>query len=394
MKRKKHILIIVENLPVPFDQRVWKEALALKDYYDVSVICPKRKDYMQSIEYKESIRIYRHFLPKERESAWGFILEYMTAFFMEFFLSLKLYLHKPFHVIHACNPPDNIFLIGIFFKMFGAKFIYDHHDLAPEQFISKFSKKGIFYKILLGLEKYSFLSSDVSLATNNSYKNLALQRGMADADKIFVVRNGPELDKIKTGESRDALEQNGRFSVCYVGMMGSHDGTLDLLDMIQYIVNEKKRRDIHFVCVGGGPSLNQIKLSANEMNLQQYIDFTGIVPHKKVLEIIGQSDVCIDFEKNTFHSEKSTMMKIMEYMALKKPIVQFDFEEGRYSAQESSLYAGKGDYKDFAERILYLLDNPELRKKMGDCGYNRIKHELDWKYSVPNLLKAYKTALS
>jgi len=391
---RKHVLIIVENLPVPFDQRVWREALALRDYYEVSVICPKRENFNKTYEYKKGIHIYRHFIPKERESVLGFILEYITAFFMEFYLSFKLYIRKPFHVIHACNPPDNIFLIGFFFKIFGVKFIYDHHDLAPEQFSSKFDRKGIFYEILVALEKFSFKNSDVSLATNKSYKEIALQRGGMDSNKVFIVRNGPELSRIKINKNEKRDEIGNKFRVCYVGMMGTQDGMDLLLDMIHYIVNEKSRKDVHFILVGGGPSFNYIRMSAINMNISQNINFTGVISHKKVLKIIENSDVCIDYEKDNAYSDKSTMIKIMEYMALKKPIVQFDFKEGKYSAQKSSLYAKKGDKKDFAEKVIYLLDNPELRRQMGEYGYQRVKNKLDWKYSIPNLLKAYKTAFS
>jgi len=393
--KNKHILIIVENLPVPFDRRVWREAKALhKNNYYVSVICPKGIGYNNSYEKREGIHIYRHYLPEESESILGYLKEYLLALIGEWFLSIRIYLKKRFHVIQACNPPDNIFLIGIFFKLFGVKFVFDHHDLSPEQYVAKFNRRDLFYKILLIIEKLTFKFANVSIATNNSYKKIAIYRGGMRPERVYIVRNGPELSKFKSTLEKNSLRYGKKFSIGYVGTMGKQEGIDFLLDAIDYILNVKNRRDIHLTCVGGGPALSYMRNLANEKNLSQYVDFPGRVSDENLLEILSTSDVCVNPDAPNELNDKSTMIKIMEYMALRKPIVQFDFNEGKYSAKESSLYAKKGDKKDFAEKIIYLLDNPELRKEMGDYGYIRIRDKLDWKYSIPNLLKAYETVLS
>lgn len=390
-KRKKHILIIVENAPVPLDRRVWHEAKTLlNNNYDVTVICPKGITCNDTYEYKEGAHIYRHPIPREEESIIGYLREYLVALFYEWFLSFKLFIRKPFDVIHACNPPDNICLIGIFYKLLGAKFIFDHHDLTPEEYLVKFGRKDIFYKVLLVLEKLTFRLADISIATNNSYKEMAIQRGGMNPEKVFIVRNGPELDKFKKVPAKKSLKYGKKFLVGYVGVMGKQEGIDLLLEAIRYIVRKKKRRDIHFTCIGMGPALDYFRKLSINMNLSSYINFTGFISDKEVLEILSTSDICVNPDIPCEFNDKSTMIKIMEYMALGKPIVQFDLKEGRFSAQEASLYAKKGSIKDFSEKILTIIDNENLRKKMGDIGLRRIRDKLDWKYSKPNLLKAYK----
>jgi len=390
-KRKKHVLIIVENSPSPGDPRVWKEAKALKNNnYDVTIICPKKIIYNDTYEYKEGVHIYRHSIPRDKENIIGYLREYLVALFWEWFLSFKLFIRKPFDVIQACNPPDSIFLIGIFYRLFGVKFIFDHHDLAPEQYLAKFGRKDFIYNILLVLEKLTFRFADISIATNNSYREIAIKRGGMDPENVFIVRNGTELDKFKIVPAKKSLKYGKKFLVGYVGVMAKQEGIDLLLEVVEYIVRKKGRKDIHFTCVGQGSALNYLReLSAN-MNLINYINFTGFIPDKELLEILSTSDICVNPDSPCEFNDKSTMIKIMEYMALGKPIVQFDHKEGRFSAKEASLYVKNGSVKDFSEKILMIINNEDLRKKMGDFGYKRSRHKLDWKYSIPNLLKAYE----
>jgi len=393
-KKKNHILIIVENLPVPFDRRVWREALALKvNGYDVSIICPKGYIFTKKIERINDIYIYRHPVPKEKESFIGYLKEYATALFWEWYLSFKLFIRKPFDVIHACNPPDNIFLIGLFFKVFGVKFIFDHHDLAPEAYLAKFGRKDIIYNLLMVLEKLTFKLADISIATNNSYKEIAIKRGNMGSNNIFVVRNGPELNKFNGIQEKKSLKYDKEFLVGYVGNMGKQEGIDLLLKVVHFITKKKGISNIHFTCVGGGPALNYLRNLAKTMKLTQYINFTGRIPDKELYEILKTSDVCVNPDIPSKLNDKSTMIKIMEYMAFKKPIVQFDLKEGRFSAQKASLYAKKGNTIDFGDKILTLLNNEDLRNKTGNFGYKRIRDKLDWKYSIPNLRKAYRTVL-
>lgn len=391
-KRKKHVLIIVENSSAPGDPRVWKEAKALiNNNYDVSIICPKKYCFTDTYEYKEGVFIYRHPVPKEQENIKGYLKEYLIALLWEWFLSFKLFIRKPFDVIHACNPPDNIFLIGLFYRILGVKFIFDHHDISPEQYLAKFGRKNFIFNVLLMLEKLTFKLTDISLATNNSYKEIAIQRGGINPEKVFIVRNGPELDKLKKVPAIEALKHGKRFLVGYVGVMAKQEGIDLLLEAVKYIVRKKGRKDIHFTCVGTGPALSYFRKLSEYMDLCDYINFTGFIPDKELLEILNTSDVCVNPDTPNEFNDKSTMIKIMEYMALGKPIVQFDLKEGRFSAQESSLYATNGSIEDFGEKILKVIDNEDLRAKMGNFGYTRVRENLEWKYSIPTLLEAYNS---
>ncbi len=388
--RPRRVLIIVENLPSPFDRRVWQEATTLfQNNYEVSIICPTGKGFEKKYEVIGGIHIYRHNLPLEAEGALGYLYEYSTALFWEFVLAWRVLLTRGFDVIHACNPPDNIFLIGGFFKLFGKKFLFDHHDINPELYEAKFGRRDFFYKIMLAWERWTFKLASVSIATNESYKKIAIERGKMDPDKVFVVRSGPMLDRLKMLASVDSLKRGRKYLVGYVGVMGAQEGIDYLLRSVRFIVKEMKREDIQFGLVGGGTSLNEMRAYATELGIEDYVLFTGRVPDQELLEILNTADVCVNPDVANEMNDKSTMNKIMEYMALGKPIVQFDLTEGRFSAQGASLYAIKNDEEDFAKKIVELVDNPELRKSMGDIGKERIENELEWKYEVPKLLHAY-----
>ncbi|WJW75294.1 glycosyltransferase family 4 protein [Thiohalobacter sp. IOR34] len=388
---KKRILIIVENLPSPFDRRVWQEATTLKEHgYDVSIICPTGKGYEKKCEVIDGIYIYRHNLPMEGEGALGYLYEYSAALFWEFVLAWKVFFGRGFDAIHACNPPDNIFLIGGFFKLFGKKFLFDHHDINPELYEAKFGRRDFFYKVMLAWERWTFRLADVSIATNESYKKIAIERGGMPADKVFVVRSGPKLERLKVLPPVEALKKGRKYLVGYVGVMGAQEGIDYLLRSIQHIVKEMGREDIQFGLVGGGTSLAEMQAYADELGVADYVTFTGRVPDKDLLEMLNTADVCVNPDVANEMNDKSTMNKIMEYMALGKPIVQFDLTEGRFSAQKASLYARKNDEVDFAKKIVELVDDPERRREMGEFGRRRVLDELEWKYEAPKLLKAYE----
>ncbi|HEY0985333.1 glycosyltransferase family 4 protein [Schlesneria sp.] len=390
-KKKQRVLIIVENLPSPFDRRVWQEASALTAAgYTVSIICPTGKGYEKRYEMIDGIAIYRHPLPLEADGALGYAIEYSTALFWEFFLAWKVLFTRGFDAIHACNPPDNIFLIGMFFKLLGKRFLFDHHDINPELYMAKFGRKDFFYKVMLAWERWTFWVADVSIATNESYKKIAVERGRMSPERVFVVRSGPMLDRLKVVPPVESLKCGRRFLVGYVGVMGKQEGIDLLLNSVRHIVFNMNRRDIHFGIVGGGTSLDEMKAYAAELGVADYVTFTGRVPDQQLLEMLNTADVCVNPDVANDMNDKSTMNKIMEYMALGKPIVQFDLTEGRFSAQEASLYAKHNDPVDMAEKVVSLLDNPEQRQKMGEYGRRRVQNELEWKYEVPKLLAAYE----
>ena len=393
--RSRRVLIIVENLPVPFDRRVWQEANTLREAgYEVSIICPIGKGHETRHEVINGISIYRHPLPVEASGAAGYALEYSLALFWEFVLALRVLWSHGFDVIHACNPPDTIFLIGRFFKLFGKKFIFDHHDINPELYEAKFGRRDFFYRLLCKLERWTFRAADVSIATNESYRRIAIERGGMDPERVFVVRSGPDLRRLKIVPPVESLKKGRKYLVGYVGVMGKQEGIDYLLRAAGLIVNDMKRTDVHFGLVGGGTELEDMKAYAAALGIGDYVTFTGRIPDQQMLEMLNTADVCVNPDVANEMNDKSTMNKIMEYMALGKPVVQFDLTEGRFSAQEASLYAAKNNELDLARKIVQLLDDPEARARMGRFGRNRVETELEWKYEAPRLLRAYEVAFA
>ncbi|HEB87283.1 MAG TPA: glycosyltransferase WbuB [Gammaproteobacteria bacterium] len=393
--KKRRVLIIVENLPSPFDRRVWQEATTLQEAgYEVSIICPTGKGYEKKHEVIDNVHIYRHNLPFEAEGARGYLIEYSVALFWEFVLAWRVFLTRGFDAIHACNPPDNIFLVGGFFKLLGKKFLFDHHDINPELYDAKFGRRDFFYRVMLAWERWTFRLADVSIATNESYKRIAIERGKMPEDRVFVVRSGPKLDRLRIIPPVEALKKGRQYLVGYVGVMGRQEGIDYLLRAARHIVYNLGRKDVHFGLVGGGTSLEEMKVYAEELDLQDYVTFTGRVPDQEMLEMLNTADVCVNPDVANEMNDKSTMNKIMEYMALGKPVVQFDLTEGRYSAQEASLYANNNDAEDMARKIVSLLDDKEARVRMGEFGRKRVEETLAWDHEIPKLLEAYNLLFS
>jgi glycosyltransferase involved in cell wall biosynthesis len=387
----KRVLILVENLPSPFDRRVWQEACALRDAgYTVSIICPTGRGCEEKFAALDGIHIWRYDLPMEADGALGYALEYGAALFWTFLLSLRVLFTRGFDVIHACNPPDLFFLIGGFYKLFGKKFLFDHHDANPELYVAKFGRKDLFYRLMVAVERLTFRTADVSIATNNSYRRIAIERGGMAPERVFVVRSGPSLERLKVLPPLPQLRKGRQFLVGYVGVMGRQEGIDYLLQAARHIVYDFKRTDVHFGLVGGGTSLDEMKALAKELGVADHVTFTGRVPDAELLAMLNTADVCVNPDIATEMNDISTMNKIMEYMALGKPIVQFDLAEGRYSAQAASLYAKKNDAWDLAAKICELLDDPERRRRMGEHGRRRVMDELEWRHEAPKLLAAYE----
>lgn len=386
----KRVLIIVENLPVPFDRRVWSEATTLvKAGYAVSVICPKGKGATASHEVIDGVHIYRHPLPLEAEGALGYALEYGAALFWEFLLSLKVAWQRGFDVIHACNPPDTIFLIGGFYRLLGKKFLFDHHDINPELYEAKFNRRDFGWKLMVWLERLSFRTANISIATNESYREIAITRGGMAPDKVHIVRSGPNLDRVREVPPDPKWRNGRRFVVGYVGVIGKQEGLDLLLDSVEHLVKVRKRDDIQFVICGGGSELEAIKAETAARALGDYVTYTGRCSDETLFSALSTADICVNPDRPTAMNDKSTMNKIMEYMALGKPIVQYDLREGRFSARDSSLYAKCTEPADFGDKIVELLDDPERRAAMGAIGRERVRTELAWSHEAPKLLAAY-----
>ena len=384
--------MLVENLPSPFDRRVWQEALALRDAgHAVSIICPTGRGYEKRYEVIEGVHIWRYSLPTEGAGALGYAAEYSVALVKAFYLSLKVALVGGFDVVHACNPPDLFFLIGGFFKLFGKKFLFDHHDANPELYEAKFGRRDLFWKLMCWLERMTFRTADVSLATNESYRRIAVERGGMPPERVYVVRSGPSLERMRITAPDEKLKKGKRYLIGYVGVMGRQEGIDLLLQAARTLVFDLGRKDVHFGLVGGGTSLDEMQKLAHELGLSEYVTFTGRVPDVQMLAMLNTADICVNPDVANPMNDISTMNKVMEYMALGKPMVQFDLTEGRYSAQEASLYARRNDPADFAAKIAELIDDPQKRARMGAFGRRRVQEALEWRYEVPKLLAAYAT---
>lgn len=390
----KKILIIVENLPVPFDTRVWQEATTLAENgYTVSVICPKGKGCMKEREELQGVHIFRHNLPMEGNRISDYLKEYYVALREELRLAKRVYREIGFDVIHGCNPPDNIFLIARCFKKYGVKYVFDHHDICPELFEAKFgSTSGFIYKSQVWFERQTYKHCTFAFVTNESYKKIAVERGKMNPNNVIVLRSGPKLERMRIIPPIKSIKRGYKYMVGYLGVIGQQEGVEYLLAAAQYI--KKHENNVFWGIVGGGSHLEALKEQAYNMGLEDCVEFTGRVSDQKMLEYLNTADVCVGSDTYNSMNDKSTMNKILEYMALGKPIVQFDLTEGRYSAQDASLYASNNDAKDLAEKIMQLLADPKQRKRMGEYGRDRVMNELSWEHTSKALLRGYEKLFS
>lgn len=388
--KSRKVLIIVENLPVPFDTRVWQEATTLvANGYTVSVICPKGKGHSEERETLDGVHIFRHDLPEEGNGAVGYLKEYTSALREELRLAKQIYKEIGFDVIHGCNPPDDIYMVAKHFKKYGVKYVFDHHDICPELFEAKFGKtSGPLYFSQIWLERQTYKHCTFAFVTNESYKKIAIERGKMAPERVIVLRSGPKLERMKIIPPVESIKRGYKYMVGYVGVIGQQEGVEHLLEAAKYI--KEHENNVFWGIVGGGPHLEALKQQAHEMGLDDCVEFMGRAPDQQLLEYLNTADVCVNSDTYNSMNDKSTMNKILEYMALGKPIVQFDLTEGRYSAQEASVYAENNNAEDMAKKIIELLNDPEKRKHMGEYGRNRVVNELSWEHTSKALLEGYE----
>ena len=391
----RRVLIVVENLPVPFDRRVWAEATTLAaEGYTVSVISPTGKGFEAEYELLDGVHVYRHKLPAEGNSALGYLREYGSALWNELRLALKVRRERGIDIMHGCNPPDLIFLVAWVMRLFGVRYLFDHHDICPELYEVKFGKRGVLWRAMVLFEWLTFKTAIVSIATNESYAEIARRRGGMAAEDVFVVRSGPKIEKLEIRPPKDELKKGAKFLIGYVGVIGQQEGLDLLVEAAQHLTGPMGSKDVHFGIVGGGPALEEVQAEVRAKGLESYFTFTGRAPDDLLLDMLNTADICVNPDRVTPMNDLSTMNKIMEYMTLGKPIVQFELKEGRASAAEASLYAKPNDPQDFAEKIAQLMDDPEARDRMGRIGRARIEANLSWAHSVPHLLAAYDRAFA
>lgn len=387
---RKHVLFIVENQSMPFDKRVWSEALSVKEFgFTVSVISPEKSTGQKKYEVIEGVHIYRHPMPIEARGKAGFIIEYLNALFWEFVLSIRIYVKKPFHIIHGANPPDHIFLIALFYKLFGVKYIFDHHDLTPENFLAKFQQKDLLYTISLLMENLTFKTANIIISTNESYKKIAKNRGSKKKEEIFVVRNGPDLSQYEFPIPNKDLKQGFDYLVAYLGVIAKQEGIDNLLRSVHHIVYQRNIHNIKFIIIGTGTNWQEMVNLSKEMSVDPYVHFTGFIPYRDLYEILSTADLCVNPEFRDSFTDKSTMIKIMDYMVFGKPIIQYETTEGKVTAGDAAKYIKNNNEVEFAEAIIELLRDPAKRKKMGAVARQRIDEKLNWNIQKNNLKKAY-----
>ncbi len=392
MPKDVNVLIIVENLPVPFDRRVWQEATTLKQAgYGVSVICPKGKGHDASHEIIDGINIYRHSLPFEAKGGFGYLVEYASALFWEFTLSLKVLFRHGFDVVHACNPPDLIYLIASFYKIFfRKKFIFDQHDLNPELYELKFGKRGLFHTLLCHFERRTFRWADGSIATNQTFKQIAIDRGGMKDDRVWIVKSYPDLGRFKRVEPLPALHDKFKHLIGYVGIIAPQDG-VDLLVEAMAIIVKSGRKDCGCVIIGDGPAHEDLKALAQKLGVADTINFTGYLRGENLLAHLSSLDIGVIPDPSNPCNDKLSMNKVFEYMALGLPFVQFNLPQSRSEAQDAALVAAECTAEALAATILKLIDDPVARARMSVYGKERAMREFQWSNEKKALLEAYAT---
>ncbi|QCO58103.1 glycosyltransferase family 4 protein (plasmid) [Pseudorhodobacter turbinis] len=393
---ERHILIVVENLPVPLDRRVWLEATTLVQAgYDVSVICPMGRGWDKPYEEIDGVHIYRHSEPPEAHSgAIAYAREYAHALWHWFRLSRLVWSKKKFDVIQGCNPPDLIFVLALWYRLWGVRYMFDHHDVCPELFEAKFGNRGLLYRIMLIWERMTFATASVSMATNNSFREIAIRRGKMAPEDVFVVRSAPRIETFEVGPGNRDYRKGASTVMGYVGVIGQQEGMDLLVEAADHLVNRLGQGDVHFVIAGFGPQLEEVQRDVVQHGLADYFTFTGPLYGPDLLDALNAIDIGVSPDPKNAMNDISTMNKVMEYMTLEKPVVQFDLTEGRFSAGEASLYAKANDPIAFAEKIAELIADPETGKRMGKMGRKRVLDDLSWGHTTKNLLAAYDRIFS
>lgn len=386
----RRVLILVENLPVPLDRRVWLEATTLVGAgYEVSVICPTGRGWDAAYEVIEGVHIYRFPEPPEAHSgAVAYAREYLHALWHMARLARKVWRERRFDVIQGCNPPDLLFLIALAYRPRGVRYLFDHHDVSPEVFEAKFGRRGFFHRVMLICERLSFAAASVSIATNESFRRVAMTRGKMPAADVFVVRSAPKVEKFAIRPPDPEVRRGAATVLGYVGVIGQQEGMDLLVEAIEILVREG--RDLHAVIVGFGPQLPEVQRDVAARGLDERVSFTGALYGEELLRVLNSCDIGVSPDPKNAMNDISTMNKVMEYMTLEKPVVQFDLTEGRASAGEASFYAKANDPKDFAAQIGWLIDHPAEAREMGRIGRTRVFDALSWAHSAPHLLAAYE----
>jgi glycosyltransferase involved in cell wall biosynthesis len=389
------ILIIVQNLPVPFDRRVWLECQALVSAgYRVAVVCPKGSGD-PAYQVIDSVELYKYRPYAPGGSKVSFIAEYAYSFLATTWGALKARRSGRFAVIQACNPPDIFWPLALAFRALErTRFVFDHHDLCPELFRSRFpSGPKLPYKGLLALERRTHQAADHVIATNDSYREIAMTRGGKRADEVTVVRTGPDLRRLRPGEPDPELRRGHRYLVAYIGVMGPQDGVDIVVRAADIVVSKLGRDDIAFTLIGSGDCFDDLVALRDQLGLAGHVEFTGRAPDEQVVRIMSTADAGLSPDPKNPLNDVSTMNKTMEYMVFGLPVVAFDLRETRVSAGDAAVYVQPNDEQQYAEAIVALLDDEPRRELMGKLARERVEQELAWDHQEGTYLGVYKRVL-
>jgi glycosyltransferase involved in cell wall biosynthesis len=386
------VLFLVENLPLPFDRRVWLEATTLRDQgFTVAGISPAGKGYPPGYECHEGVHLYRYRLPATSHRFWSYVREYAVAMLASTWFAWRAFRRHRFRVIHGCNPPDLFFLIAWQFRLFGVRYVFDQHDLAPETYRVQFGRRRrVVYAVLRVLEWVTYRSSALVIATNESVRRIALERGGLDPGRVVVVRTGPDMARLHRVEPRPELRRGRRYLVCYLGVMGKQDGVDYALRAARLVLDPSAAPDTHFAFLGDGDHAGALKALTRELGIGDHVEFTGRIPDPDMRAYLSTADVCVSPDPANGLNEFHTMNKTLEYMAMGCAQVAFDLKETRTSAGEAALYAPANDEAAFARLIVQLLLSGELRAQLGAAGIRRIRFSLSWDHTRQALIQAYR----
>ncbi|MFJ2766288.1 glycosyltransferase family 4 protein [Streptomyces sp. NPDC087300] len=391
-RQDRRALILVENLSVPFDRRVWQECTTLRDAgWEVHVICPRgTKRDTEAEAVIDGVRIHRYPLRAATGGPAGYLREYGSALWHTVRLARKV---GPVDVVHACNPPDLLFLPALWLKRQGARFVFDQHDLVPELYLSRFDRgEDLLYRAVCALERRTYRAADIVLATNESYRDVALRRGGKRPEDVFVVRSAPAVERFQPVPAETELKRGKPHLLCYLGVMGPQDGVDYALRALAKLRDDVGRTDWHAVFVGSGDAFDAMVELSRRLGLSEQVQFTGRIPDADLVRYLSTADVCLSPDPRNPLNDVSTMNKVLEYMAMGRPIVSFDLREARVSAGDAADYAPANDEAEFARLIALLLDDPEKRARMGKIGQERVTGQLSWRNSQQSLLAAYAAA--
>jgi glycosyltransferase involved in cell wall biosynthesis len=388
---ERSCVIVVENLPVPMDRRVWQEALALRQAgWRVSVICPTNERHPETYDELDGIAIYRHPLPLEARGRFAFLFEYAAALFHEFRLLWRVWRERGFTVIQACNPPDLIFLVVLPFKLMGKRFVFDHHDVCPELFEAKFGRKGIVHRVLLWAERLTFMSADVVISANDTYRDLAITRGGQDPKDVVTVYSIPDKSRIYRMPPDPTLRRGKRFILGYVGVIGDQDGVDHLVLVLDHLIRDHGLRDFHAVVVGDGPALASARELAAIRGLGDYVTFTGYLNGKELLRQLNAFDIGIIPDPVNAYNDKISMNKVFEYSALGIPSVAYPLTETRRLLGGAGIYAQGETPAELARAVATLMQDDALRTRCADEAARLAQHAFSWTREAGKYVAAYE----